>query len=93
MIPQWLFDPWKILGFSAQGLFFSRFMVQWIASERAGHSYVPLAFWYLSLGGGALLFLYAVHIKDPVFILGQSCGLLIYLRNLMLVKRPRAAAR
>lgn len=91
MITQWLLDPWKVLGFSAQGLFFSRFLVQWIASERAGYSYVPVVFWYLSLAGGALLFLYAVHIKDPVFILGQSCGVVIYLRNLMLLRRPNAA--
>lgn len=86
----WLLDPWKILGFSAQGLFFSRFLVQWIASERAGRSYVPIAFWYLSMGGGLLLFLYALHIKDPVFILGQSMGLLVYIRNLMLVRKQRA---
>jgi lipid-A-disaccharide synthase-like uncharacterized protein len=86
----WLLDPWKILGFSAQGLFFSRFLVQWIASERAGRSYVPIAFWYLSMGGGLLLLLYALHIKDPVFILGQSMGLLVYVRNLMLVRKQRA---
>jgi lipid-A-disaccharide synthase-like uncharacterized protein len=86
----WLLDPWKILGFSAQGLFFSRFLVQWIASERAGRSYVPISFWYLSMGGGLLLFLYALHIKDPVFILGQSMGLLVYIRNLMLVRKQRA---
>jgi lipid-A-disaccharide synthase-like uncharacterized protein len=86
----WLLDSWKILGFSAQGLFFSRFLVQWIASERAGRSYVPISFWYLSMGGGLLLFLYALHIKDPVFILGQSMGLLVYIRNLMLVRKQRA---
>lgn len=91
MISQWLYDPWKILGFSAQGLFFSRFLVQWIASERAGRSFVPTSFWYLSMAGGALLFLYAVHIKDPVFILGQSMGLIVYVRNLMLVKKQRRA--
>jgi lipid-A-disaccharide synthase-like uncharacterized protein len=89
MTAQWLLDPWKILGFSAQGLFFSRFLVQWIASERAGHSYIPNAFWYLSLFGGALLTVYALHIQDPVFILGQSCGLVVYLRNLMLIRKPR----
>ncbi|MFH0810338.1 MAG: lipid-A-disaccharide synthase N-terminal domain-containing protein [Pseudomonadota bacterium] len=84
MIPQWLPDPWKILGFSAQGLFMSRFLIQWIASERAGHSHVPRSFWYFSLAGGLLLFIYAVHIWDPVFVLGQGCGLLVYARNLML---------
>jgi lipid-A-disaccharide synthase-like uncharacterized protein len=91
MMTQWL-DPWKVLGFSAQGLFFSRFLVQWIASERAGRSFVPTSFWYLSLGGGLLLFFYALHIKDPVFIAGQGAGLVVYIRNLMLVKKTRPAA-
>ena len=86
---QWLYDPWKILGFGAQGLFFSRFLIQWLASEKAGYSYVPPAFWYFSLAGGLALCIYAVHIKDPVFIVGQFCGLAVYLRNLMLLrKRP-----
>lgn len=82
-------DFWLILGFAAQALFASRFLVQWIASERAGRSTVPHAFWYLSFGGGALLLVYAIHRRDPVFILGQGAGLFIYARNLALIHRGR----
>ncbi|MEJ5349516.1 MAG: lipid-A-disaccharide synthase N-terminal domain-containing protein [Desulfosoma sp.] len=84
---------WLGIGFLAQGLFSARFLVQWIASERIGRSVVPVAFWYLSLAGGALLLAYAVWRRDPVFILGQGTGLIIYGRNLYLVykeKRVRA---
>ena len=78
-------------GFFGQALFFSRFLVQWIASERAGQSYVPVAFWYLSLGGSMILLIYAIHRKDPVFALGQLGGVFVYARNLML-SRPDATA-
>ena len=64
-----MLDFWLILGFVAQGLFSARFLMQWFASERAGRSVVPLTFWYLSLSGSALLLLYAIHRRDPVFIL------------------------
>jgi lipid-A-disaccharide synthase-like uncharacterized protein len=77
------------LGFVAQGLFTARFLVQWIASERAGRSVVPLAFWFLSVAGGGLLLLYAIFRKDPVFIAGQAAGLVVYLRNLYLIYRER----
>ncbi|HQN19844.1 MAG TPA: lipid-A-disaccharide synthase N-terminal domain-containing protein [Syntrophobacteraceae bacterium] len=77
------------LGFVAQGLFTARFLVQWIASERAGRSVVPLAFWFLSVAGGGLLLLYAIFRKDPVFIAGQGAGLVVYLRNLYLIYRER----
>ena len=77
-------NPWIVLGFVAQGLFTMRFLVQWIASERQRKSVVPVAFWYLSVAGGGLLLAYAIHRKDPVFILGQATGLLVYVRNLML---------
>lgn len=73
---------WYAVGFLGQAFFFSRFLVQWLASERAGRSVIPLSFWYLSLFGGAALFVYAVHLGDPVFIIGQSTGAFIYLRNL-----------
>jgi lipid-A-disaccharide synthase-like uncharacterized protein len=73
---------WLAIGFVGQAFFFSRFLVQWIASEKAGRSVIPMAFWYLSLFGGLTLFAYALHLGDPVFILGQSCGAAIYLRNL-----------
>jgi lipid-A-disaccharide synthase-like uncharacterized protein len=89
-------NAWMAVGFLGQGLFFSRFLVQWIASERRGASVVPVSFWWLSLGGGALLLAYAVHRMDPVFILGQSFGFLVYARNLLLIRgsrgeRPEAA--
>ncbi|MBZ0252130.1 MAG: lipid-A-disaccharide synthase N-terminal domain-containing protein [Candidatus Methylomirabilis sp.] len=82
---------WMILGFAAQACFFSRFFVQWIASERRGESVVPIAFWWFSLIGGAGLLVYAIHRKDPVFILGQGAGLVIYVRNLMLIRKVRLA--
>ena len=76
---------WLVLGFFAQFLFSMRFIVQWIASERQKKSVVPVQFWYFSIGGSLLLLIYAIHRKDPVFILGQSMGLFIYFRNLMLI--------
>lgn len=80
------------LGFTGQALFSSRFLVQWIASERQGRSVVPPVFWYLSLAGGALLFCYAVARRDPVFIVGQSAGLVVYARNLILLERSPSPA-
>jgi lipid-A-disaccharide synthase-like uncharacterized protein len=87
------FDAWIVLGFIAQALFMMRFLVQWIASERAKRSVVPVAFWFFSLGGGALLLVYAVQRQDPVFIAGQALGLLIYIRNLWLIANERKAMR
>jgi len=80
-------DGWMILGFVAQASFTMRFVVQWLASERAKRSVMPVAFWFFSLGGGMLLLIYAVARKDPVFIVGQGLGLAIYLRNLWLIYR------
>lgn len=76
-----------VLGFVAQGIFASRFIVQWLISEKQGKSVIPMVFWYLSLSGGLLLFIYAVYREDPVFILGQSTGLIVYIRNIMLRKK------
>jgi len=78
---------WLVVGFTAQAVFAARFLVQWIASERAKESVVPVAFWYLSLGGAAMLLIYAIYRQDPVFILGQSTGSIIYIRNLILIHR------
>ena len=79
------FDFWLAFGMASQLVFTARFLVQWIASERARKSIVPVAFWYFSLAGGITLLAYAIHRRDPVFILGQSMGVLIYLRNLWLI--------
>ena len=87
-----LATPMGLLGLLGQGLFFSRFLVQWIASERKGRSVVPLSFWYLSIGGGGLLLIYALWRKDPVIVLGQAVGLFVYVRNLILIHRRRTAA-
>ena len=76
-----------IIGFISQGLFASRFIVQWIYSEKKGESYIPVIFWYLSIFGGIGLLIYAISRKDPVIILGQSFGIFIYLRNLILIYR------
>src|SRR5262245_10913660 len=79
---------WGILvGYIAQAMFAMRFVVQWIASERAGRSVVPTAFWVFSIGGGLMLLGYALYRKDPVFILGQVFGVFVYLRNLQFVMR------
>jgi lipid-A-disaccharide synthase-like uncharacterized protein len=80
---------WLLLGYAGQALFSMRFIVQWVASEKAGRSVIPIAFWFFSIGGGVLLFLYALYIRDPVFILGQGMGLFVYLRNLYFVVRER----
>ena len=86
------FSWWVVLGFVAQAMFFMRFAVQWIASERAGRSVVPTAFWIFSVVGGLLLLIYALQRKDPVFIAGQGLGLFIYLRNLQFIMRGRKSA-
>jgi lipid-A-disaccharide synthase-like uncharacterized protein len=83
---------WLGIGFFAQLLFSARFLVQWLASERAGKSIIPLVFWYLSIAGSGLLLAYAIHRKDPVFILGQASGIFIYIRNLYLIRRQKRMA-
>ena len=82
-------DWWAYIGIIAQALFTARFVVQWLASEKAGRSVIPFSFWLLSIGGGVLLLVYALYRRDPVFILGQAFGVLIYLRNLTFVLRER----
>jgi lipid-A-disaccharide synthase-like uncharacterized protein len=81
-----------LIGYAGQALFTMRFVVQWIASERAKKSVIPIAFWFFSIGGGVLLFGYALYIRDPVFILGQGFGLVVYLRNLHFVFREKRVA-
>lgn len=84
-LDSWAEFWWVAFGLGGQLMFTARFLVQWIASERAGRSIVPVIFWFFSIGGGLVLFTYAVYRGDPVFILGQSLGLLIYSRNLWLI--------
>ena len=74
-----------LIGFLGQGIFASRFVVQWIYSEKKGESSIPIIFWYLSIFGGMSLLTYAIFRKDPVIILGQTFGIFIYLRNLILI--------
>jgi lipid-A-disaccharide synthase-like uncharacterized protein len=85
-------DWWVLLGFIAQAMFTMRFVVQWIASERAGHSVIPVAFWIFSIFGGALLLIYALYRKDAVFIAGQAFSFFVYARNLYFVMRDRGTA-
>jgi lipid-A-disaccharide synthase-like uncharacterized protein len=82
-------DWWLALGFFAQAMFTARFLVQWIASERAGKSVIPIAFWFFSIGGGVLLLIYALYRRDPVFIAGQAFGVFVYARNLYFELRDR----
>jgi lipid-A-disaccharide synthase-like uncharacterized protein len=86
-------DWWVLLGFIAQGLFTARFLVQWIASERAGKMVMPIAFWFFSIGGGLLLLVYALYRRDPVFIAGQAFGVFVYARNLHFELRDRRGSK
>jgi lipid-A-disaccharide synthase-like uncharacterized protein len=93
MLANWFFSDllnWLgLFGLAGQFAFMMRFVVQWFASERRGRSYVPIAFWYLSLLGGCMLFTYALMRRDPVIMLGQALGMAIYVRNLVLIYRRR----
>lgn len=80
---------WLAFGFFGTALFGSRFLVQWVISEMKGRSVVPVAFWYFSLAGGVVTLIYAIHIESPPFILGQALPLVIYARNLWLVRREQ----
>jgi lipid-A-disaccharide synthase-like uncharacterized protein len=78
---------WLGIGLLGQALFSARFLVQWIASERKRRSVIPREFWYFSVGGGLTLLAYAIHRLDPVFMIGQAAGLLVYTRNLYFIHR------
>ena len=77
---------WVAVGFLGQAMFSMRFLIQWISSEKRRKSVIPIAFWYFSVAGGATLLAYAIHRLDPVFIVGQAAGLLVYARNLYFIK-------
>lgn len=80
---------WIIIGLIGQALFGARFIIQWIVSEKRGESTIPMAFWYCSIVGSIVLLTYAIHRQDPVFIVGQSLGSIIYVRNLILIDRKK----
>ena len=82
-------NQWLIIGFVGQALFGARFIIQWIVSEKKGESTIPLSFWYCSIGGAMVLLTYAIYKEDPVFIVGQSLGSIVYVRNLILIDRKR----
>ena len=82
-------NGWLMLGLFGQIIFGSRFFVQWVCSEIKKESHIPIIFWYLSIAGGIILLTYALYIKDPVFTLGQSCGLVVYVRNLILIFKKK----
>ena len=84
-------NQWLIIGFVGQALFGARFIIQWVVSEKKEESTIPLAFWYCSIGGAMILLAYAIHRQDPVFIVGQSMGSIIYIRNLILIDRKKKA--
>ena len=83
---------WLAIGFVAQLIFSLRFIVQWIASEMAKKSVMPVSFWFISMVGGLMLLAYAIHRQDPVFILGQASGVVVYCRNLVLIYKEKRHA-
>ena len=78
-----------VIGFGGQSLFAARFIIQWLSSENAGRSVIPVAFWYFSISGGLVLLTYAIWRQDPVIIAGQSVGVLIYARNLYFINKEK----
>ena len=84
-------NGWVLFGFLGQAAFSARFIVQWIVSEKNKESTIPVVFWYLSLVGGLILFVYAIYKKDPVFVIGQGSGLFVYIRNLILIRKKQLA--
>jgi lipid-A-disaccharide synthase-like uncharacterized protein len=85
------FDFWLAFGLVAQLFFTARFLVQWISSERAGQSVVPMAFWFFSMGGGLMTLVYGVVKREPIIIIGQALATVIYVRNIMLILKNRAS--
>jgi lipid-A-disaccharide synthase-like uncharacterized protein len=84
------FDFWLAFGVVAQLLFTARFIVQWLASEKAGKSVIPLAFWFFSMAGGTMTLIYGLVRREPIIIMGQALAIFIYMRNLMLIFRSEA---
>jgi len=84
------FDLWLVFGLLAQLVFTARFLVQWLASEKAGRSVVPMAFWFLSIVGGTMTLVYGIQRREPVIIMGQTLSIFIYVRNVMLIFKNKA---
>ena len=84
---------WVGLGFIGQAMFGARMLIQWVISEKKKASVIPVAFWWLSLGGATILLSYAIYRRDPVFIAGQSFGFIVYIRNLILLRRMKQKER
>lgn len=82
-------DFWLLFGFMAQACFFGRFAIQWLASEKAGKSVIPNAFWYMSVVGASGILIYSIHIGDIVFVCGSGFGLVFYFRNIWLIKKKK----
>jgi lipid-A-disaccharide synthase-like uncharacterized protein len=87
------FDFWMVFGVIAQLMFTGRFVVQWIASERARRSVMPVAFWWLSVGGGMATLVYGIVRREPIIILGQAFAVFVYIRNMMLIVKTRLQRR
>ncbi|MCC7412859.1 MAG: lipid-A-disaccharide synthase N-terminal domain-containing protein [Gammaproteobacteria bacterium] len=83
---------WIVIGFIGQSMYFLRMLLQWLTSEKLRRSVVPITFWYFSLAGSVILLAYAIHRRDPVFIVGQAFGFVVYLRNLWFIRREQAGA-
>lgn len=81
---------WLGIGLIGQSVFFMRFVIQWIVSEKKRESVIPMAFWYLSIIGSLIVLSYAIYRKDPVFILGQSVGFIVYVRNILLIRKKES---
>jgi lipid-A-disaccharide synthase-like uncharacterized protein len=84
------FDLWLVFGLLAQLVFTARFLVQWLASEKAGRSVVPIAFWFLSIVGGTMTLIYGIQRREPVIIMGQTLSIFIYIRNVMLIFKNKS---
>lgn len=89
-VPSHVEQIWVAVGFLGQGIFGARMLVQWLASERAGRSVIPIVFWYMSVVGSVITLTYAIYRLDPVFIVSQVGGLLVYVRNLSLIYVERS---
>lgn len=86
-------NTWLAIGLAGQSMFFMRFLMQWLATERARRSVVPEVFWYFSIGGGLIVFAYGIHRADPVIVIGQCAGVTIYSRNLYFIWKEKLALR